>query len=53
MLGRHLLPLGVKPGPAMGVLLKQVYEQQLDGSVTTMEEAIEAARALLSGGTVA
>ena len=35
LLGRHLLALGVKPGPEMGALLKQVYERQLDGAVTT------------------
>lgn len=45
LLGRHLIALGVAPGPAMGTLLKAVYEQQLDGTVTTVEEAIEAARA--------
>jgi hypothetical protein len=28
----------------MGEILKAVYEQQLDGVVTTVEEAIEAAR---------
>jgi tRNA nucleotidyltransferase (CCA-adding enzyme) len=47
LLGRHLLPLGVAPGPGMGALLTQVYERQLDGTVTTLDEAIEAARGLL------
>ena len=28
------------PGPAMGALLKQVYEKQLDGEIKTTEEAI-------------
>jgi tRNA nucleotidyltransferase (CCA-adding enzyme) len=44
LLGRHLIALGVAPGPGMGEILKAVYEQQLDGVVTTVEEAIEAAR---------
>jgi tRNA nucleotidyltransferase (CCA-adding enzyme) len=44
LLGRHLIALGVAPGPRMGEILKAVYEQQLDGVVTTVEEAIEAAR---------
>ena len=35
LLGRHLLELGVKPGPRVGEILKAVYEQQLDGTVTT------------------
>jgi tRNA nucleotidyltransferase (CCA-adding enzyme) len=47
LLGRHLLPLGLRPGPTMGEILRAVYEQQLDGSVTTLEEAIDAARRLL------
>jgi tRNA nucleotidyltransferase (CCA-adding enzyme) len=42
--GRHLLDLGVAPGPAMGALLKEVYERQLDGEVTNLDEAIAAAR---------
>ena len=40
VLGRHLLELGMAPGPGMGVLLKQIYEKQLDGDVTTTEEGI-------------
>jgi tRNA nucleotidyltransferase (CCA-adding enzyme) len=44
LLGRHLLALGLKPGPQVGQVLKAVYEQQLDGGVTTLDEAIEAAR---------
>ena len=48
LLGRHLKDLGVKPGPAMGQVLKAVYEQQLDGVVTTLDEAIAAARALIA-----
>jgi tRNA nucleotidyltransferase (CCA-adding enzyme) len=47
LLGRHLLELGVKPGPRVGEILKAVYEQQMDGSVTTLEQAIESARRLL------
>lgn len=47
LLGRHLLALGVKPGPSMGDILKAVYEQQLDGAVTTLDEAVTAARRLL------
>lgn len=39
LLGRHLLALGVKPGPRMGEILRAVYELQLDGVVTTLEDA--------------
>jgi tRNA nucleotidyltransferase (CCA-adding enzyme) len=46
--GRHLLDLGVEPGPRMGNILRQVYERQLDGRVGSVEEGIEAAREILS-----
>jgi tRNA nucleotidyltransferase (CCA-adding enzyme) len=48
LLGRHLLPLGVRPGPRMGEILKAVYERQLDGLVTTLDEATAAAREMLA-----
>jgi tRNA nucleotidyltransferase (CCA-adding enzyme) len=48
LLGRHLLALGLKPGPRIGEILKEVYELQLDGRVTTTDEAIEAAKKVLS-----
>ncbi len=44
VLGRHLLELGVAPGPQMGEILRAVYERQLDGTVTTLEEGIAVAR---------
>ena len=44
LLGRHLLELGLKPGPRVGEILKAVYEQQMDGTVTTLEQAIDAAK---------
>lgn len=48
LLGRHLLELGVAPGPSMGALLKAVYERQLDGEITSLDEAIAAARVLVA-----
>ncbi len=47
LLGRHLIALGVTPGPRMGEILRAIYERQLDGVVTTLEEAIAASRAEL------
>jgi tRNA nucleotidyltransferase (CCA-adding enzyme) len=47
LLGRHLIELGIRPGPAMGEILKAVYEQQLDGKVHDLASAVAAARALL------
>ena len=48
LLGRHLLELGIAPGPKMGELLRQVYDLQLDGRVVTLDEARAAARRLLA-----
>jgi tRNA nucleotidyltransferase (CCA-adding enzyme) len=47
LLGRHLLALGISPGPRMGEILRAVYDRQLDGGVTTLEEATAAARTLV------
>lgn len=46
LMGRHLLEMGVAPGPRMGEILKAVYEAQLDGDVKTLEEAQEKASRL-------
>jgi tRNA nucleotidyltransferase (CCA-adding enzyme) len=42
--GRHLLELGVHPGPAVGEVLRHVYERQLDGTVADFEAAMALAR---------
>ena len=46
--GRHLLDLGIPPGPRMGVILREIYERQLDGRVTSLDEAIHAAREVIA-----
>jgi tRNA nucleotidyltransferase (CCA-adding enzyme) len=48
--GRHLIDMGLQPGPDIGRIVRAVYEMQLDGRVTDLEAALVAARALLSGG---
>ena len=48
LLGRHLIELGVEPGPRMGEILKAVYELQLDGTVTNLEQAREEAKKVLA-----
>lgn len=50
LLGRHLLELGVEPGPAMGEITRAVYEMQLDGRVRTLDDAIAEARRLIGHG---
>jgi tRNA nucleotidyltransferase (CCA-adding enzyme) len=47
LLGRHLLEMGLQPGPRIGQITEAVYQLQLDGSVKTLEDALSAARRLL------
>ena len=48
LLGRHLLEMGVAPGPQMGEIARAVYELQLDGTVRTLEDAQAEAKKILS-----
>jgi tRNA nucleotidyltransferase (CCA-adding enzyme) len=45
--GRDVLALGVPAGPEVGRVVKAVYERQLDGAVTTPDEAVAEARRVL------
>lgn len=49
VMGRHLLKLGVQPGPDMGRLLDDCYEAQLDGDVGTLEDGLAYVKNRLSG----
>jgi tRNA nucleotidyltransferase (CCA-adding enzyme) len=40
LLGRHLLALGIQPGPRMGQILKTAFEAQLDGAFSTPEDGL-------------
>jgi tRNA nucleotidyltransferase (CCA-adding enzyme) len=46
--GRHLLELGLTPGPEIGEILRKIYERQLDGEVTTLDEGLVAAREIIT-----
>ena len=50
LLGRHVLAMGFSPGPAVGRIVKAVYERQLDGAVTDLESALAEARAIVAAG---
>ncbi len=41
LLGRHLLELGMEPSPEFKRILNAVYEMQLDGKITSLEEALK------------
>ena len=40
LMGRHLLKIGIGPGPAMGRILKDAFEAQLDGAFDNLEGAL-------------
>jgi tRNA nucleotidyltransferase (CCA-adding enzyme) len=48
LLGRHLLEMGLQPGPRIGEITRAIYEMQLDGRVTTLEEAKTVAKKAIS-----
>ena len=48
LLGRHLMELGMEPGPRMGEITRAVYEMQMDGRVRTLEEAQMEAEKLMA-----
>jgi tRNA nucleotidyltransferase (CCA-adding enzyme) len=48
LLGRHLIDLGLEPGPRMGEITRAVYEMQLDGRVSDVEAAKRAAEKILA-----
>ena len=48
LLGRHLLEMGMQPGPRVGEITRAVYEMQLDGRVKDLPDAKEAAKEILS-----
>ncbi len=47
LMGRHLIGLGLKPGPQFKKILDAVYEMQLDGKVVDLPAAIAVAKELL------
>ncbi len=47
LMGRHLKELGLTPSPQFTEITKAVYEKQLDGQITNLEEAIEEAKKII------
>src|SRR5687767_5742739 len=44
LMGRHLIELGLEPGPAFKRIIDAVYEMQLDGKVKDLGEAVAEAK---------
>ncbi|MEN9935567.1 MAG: hypothetical protein RLZZ387_2146 [Chloroflexota bacterium] len=38
--GRHLLEVGMAPGPELGEILRRAYQAQMDGAFSTVEEGL-------------
>ncbi|MBA3633484.1 MAG: HD domain-containing protein [Acidobacteria bacterium] len=47
LMGRHLIELGLPPSAKFGEITKAVYEMQLDGRITNLEEAVNEAQILI------
>lgn len=47
LMGRHLIELGLEPGPKFKSILNAVYELQLDGTITDLDQALAEARRIL------
>jgi tRNA nucleotidyltransferase (CCA-adding enzyme) len=48
VLGRHLIGLGLEPGPSFGRILKKCYDAQINGAFGSVEEAIAYAKAVIA-----
>ncbi|MEP6946996.1 MAG: HDIG domain-containing metalloprotein [Acidobacteriota bacterium] len=48
LMGRHLIELGIEPSPRFRQILDAVYEMQLDGAVTNIDDATQAAKQILA-----
>ena len=48
LMGRHLIELGLKPGPEFKRILDAVYELQLDGKVTDLAQALDEAKTMIA-----
>ena len=48
LLGRHLLEMGLEPGPRVGEITRAIYEMQLDGRVCSLEDAKTLAKKMTS-----
>ncbi len=50
LMGRDLIKMGMKEGPEIGKVIKEVYELQLEGKIKTRKEAIEYAKKIIKQG---
>lgn len=53
LMGRHLLDMGLEPGPCIGKIVQETYARQLTGEITTLNEALAAGRELVNQYAIA
>ncbi len=51
LMGRHLLSLGLQPGSELGKLIRESFELQLEGELTSLEDALVWARQRMANNT--
>ncbi|MFP4082853.1 MAG: CCA tRNA nucleotidyltransferase [Candidatus Aminicenantes bacterium] len=47
IMGRHLIKMGISPGPRMGKILKRLYQLQLDSDFETREQGLKVAEKII------
>lgn len=52
MMGRHLLQMGLVPGPQFSMILDACYQGQLDGRITSVEEGVRFVREMFGSGEI-
>ena len=47
VMGRHLIALGMEPGPAFGPILRECFDAQVAGEFATLEEGLDLAKRII------
>jgi tRNA nucleotidyltransferase (CCA-adding enzyme) len=50
LMGRHLIELGLEPGPHFGRVLEACFARQIEGEFDTLEAGLECARTIIAEG---
>jgi tRNA nucleotidyltransferase (CCA-adding enzyme) len=48
LMGRHLIELGLEPGPQFGPVLEECFTRQIEGEFDTLEAGMECARMIIA-----
>ena len=48
LMGRHLIELGLEPGPHLGRVLEECFARQIEGEFDTLEAGLECARTIIA-----